>query len=432
MKRLRRWWPVAALLVASGAWAAEDYSFDAAEFEKKPFELGGYAQLRREDVTLRPDAPLYLLNNYARSRRETLSRDTAILELAGKLRHGDATLDFRTHSQTQHDQFAADTEHVLYEANYSYRADSGLLLETGKRVMRWGKGYAFNPVGFVERPKDPNDPELAREGYWMASVDYIRNFDGALQTVAFTPALLPVGRDLNSDFGARDHLNPAAKLYFLYHDTDIDLAWQGKGSRPARYGFDFSRNLSSNFEVHGEWARIQDATRRAVDGTGRITSSTGNATSYLLGMRYLTAANTTYIAEYYRNGTGYTAAESRDFYRYVDDAFATLAATGDASAVQKAIALGQAGYSRPNPGSQYLYLRAQQKDAFDIVYFQPAVTAMVNLDDRSYQVTPELLYTGFNNVELRARLYMLNGERNTDFGAKQNSRKIEFQARLYF
>mgnify|MGYP005828156995 CR=1 FL=1 len=196
-------WPaVAALALAGTAWAAEDYSFDTAEFEKKPFEIGGYAQLRREDLKLRPDSPFYLLNNYGRPRRETLGRDTAVLELAGKLRHGDATLDFRTHSQARYDQFGGDTEHMLYEANYSWRADSGLLLEAGKHVMRWGKGYAWNPVGFVERPKDPNDPELAREGYWMASADYIRNFAGPLQTLAFTPALLPVGRDVNSDFGA--------------------------------------------------------------------------------------------------------------------------------------------------------------------------------------------------------------------------------------
>ena len=39
-------------------------------------------------------------------------------------------------------------------------------MEAGKRTLRWGKGYAWNPIGFVERPKDPNDPDLAREGYW--------------------------------------------------------------------------------------------------------------------------------------------------------------------------------------------------------------------------------------------------------------------------
>jgi hypothetical protein len=422
----------AALLTACAAGAAEDYSFDAADFEKKPFELGGYVQLRREDSRLRTDSALYRLNNYGLPQRDDLGRTTGILELAGRIRHGDATFDFRTHSQVQRDEIAQDTDNVLYEGAYTLRASPALSLEAGKRVMRWGKGYAFNPVGFVERPKDPNDPELAREGYWLASADYIRNFDGALQTLAFTPVVVPVGRDVNSDFGATQYLNPAAKLYMLYRDTDIDLLWQGKGSRPARYGFDFSRNVASNFEVHGEWARTQQAPRRVADSAGRVTATTENATSYLLGLRYLTEGNTTYIAEYYRNGTGYSADQSQDFYRFVDDAFSRLAATGDASLVQRAIALSQGSYGRPNPGAQYVYFRAQQKDAFGIVYFQPGVTAMINLEDRSYQVTPELLYTGVNNVELRARIYLLQGDRHTDFGAKQNARKIELQARLYF
>ncbi len=429
---LRRSLALAALVVAGAATAAEEYAFDATEFEKKPFELGGYVQLRREDAKLRTDSPLYRLNTYDREQRNDLGRTTGIVELAGKLRHGDGTLDFRTHSQVQHDQYESDQDHVLYEGAYSYRLLPGLSLEAGKRVMRWGKGYAWNPVGFVERPKDPNDPELAREGYWMASADYIVNLEGPLQTIAFTPVLLPVGADVNSDFGAREHLNPAAKLYLLYRDTDIDLLWQGQGSRPARYGFDFSRNVTSNFEVHGELARIRDLTRRVTDSAGRVATTTGDATSYLLGLRYLTAGNTTYIAEYYRNGTGFSEDRFQDFYRFVDAAYARFASTGDAALMQKAAALAQSGYGRPNPGTRYLYVRAQQKDAFDIVYFQPAVTAMMNLEDRSFQVTPELLYTGVNNLELRARLFLLHGDRETDFGSKQNSRKLEIQARYYF
>lgn len=430
-----RHWLLAIFLLVSvvgSTRAADEYSFDSTAFEKKPFELGGYAQLRQEALKLRPDSAFYRLNNHDRPRRDALERTTAILELAGKLRRGGGTLDFRTHSAVQHDQFAYDREHVIYEAAYSYRLAPGYTAEAGKRVMRWGKGYAWNPIGFVERPKDPNDPELAREGYWMTAGDLIVNREGALQTIALTPVLLPVGRDVNSDFGASGHLNPAAKLYLLYRDTDIDFAWQGKGSRPARYGADFSRNVTSNFEIHGEWARLQDATRRVVDSAGRVSTITGDATSYLLGLRYLTAANTTYIAEYYRNGTGYSETQWRDFYRFVDTAFDRLAQTGDAVLAQRAAALGQSGYGRPNPGERYFYLRAQQKDALGIVYFQPAITAMANLDDRSWQVTPELLYTGVNNLELRARAYLLHGHRETDFGEKQNSRRIEFYARYYF
>ena len=61
-----------------------------------------------------------------------------------------------------------------------------------------------------------------------------------------------------------------------------------------------------------------------------------------------------------------------------------------------------------------------------------ALTAIVNLQDKSYSVAPELLYTGVRNLELRARAIFLNGGAGTDFGEKQNERRIELQARLYF
>jgi hypothetical protein len=100
--------------------------------------------------------------------------------------------------------------------------------------------------------------------------------------------------------------------------------------------------------------------------------------------------------------------------------------------VQRALSLAQGSYGRPNAGTNYLYFRAQQKDAFDILYFQPAITLMTNLRDRSYQLTPELHYTGIKNLELRARLVLLHGGRETDFGEKQASRRLELYARFYF
>ena len=100
--------------------------------------------------------------------------------------------------------------------------------------------------------------------------------------------------------------------------------------------------------------------------------------------------------------------------------------------MQKAQSLSQGSYGRPNPGKDYLYFRAQTKDALGIVYFSPAITAMMNLQDRSYQLTPELSYTGINNLELRARLFLLHGGSGSDFGEKQLSQKLELQARYYF
>jgi hypothetical protein len=424
-------WPLFLLVSAAGAHAAEEYSFDESAFEKKPFELNGYIQLKEDDFTLNPAGVFYKLNYYNQPQRDDLNVTTGTMQLAGKLRQGIGTFDFRTNSDLQRDQLAHDHDNTVFEAAYSVRPDPGLTMEAGKRAMRWGKGYAWNPIGFVERPKNPDDPELAREGYGMIDADWIYSPGGALQTIAFTPVLLPVRAGLNSDFGASGYLNPAAKLYLLYRDTDIDFAWQSKGSRPARFGMDFSLNLVSNFEIHGEWARILQFTKPLIDATGQVSYVTANATSYLAGLRYLTASDTTYIAEYYRNGTGYSAGEADQFYQLVDTAFAQLQQTGNSTLVQKALSL-QNSYGRPNPGQDYVYFRAQQKDALDIVYFQPAIFAIMNWQDRSYQVAPELLYTGINNTELRLRIFMLQGGASTDFGEKANSRNIEFYARYYF
>lgn len=434
MQSRKRLWLAPLLLVGSftGAHAADEYTFDTSAFEKKPFELGGYLELKQEDFALNRNGAFYKLGFFGEAQRDDLDRTTATLELVGKLRYGSGTFDFRTHSAAQRDELAHDHENTVYEAAYSIRPDPRLTLEAGKRALKWGKGYAWNPIDFVERPKDPNDPDLAREGYVMADGDLIFNREGALQTIAFTPVLLPVRNNVNSDFGATGHLNPAAKLYLLYRDTDIDFAWQGKGSRPARFGFDFSRNLASNFEVHGEWARILQFTRPVTDSAGRVTNEVGNATSYLLGLRYLTEKDTTYIAEYYRNGTGYSDFEARQFYRLVDTAFGESGPSGNGALVQRALSLGQGSYGRPNAGRSYVYFRAQQKDALGIVYFQPALTAMINVQDQSYQITPELLYTGVKNLDLRLRVFLLHGGADTDFGEKQASRRIELRVRYYF
>ncbi len=435
MKRLRRprpYWPLILLGASLTAGAADVDTFDTSQFEKKAFELGGYAQIKQERFDFNRGSAFYNLSRYAPSQRDTLDRTTGTLQLVGKWRPGIGTFDFRTNSQLQQDQADGDRENTVYEAAYSVRPKPGVTLEAGKRALRWGKGYAWSPIAFLERPKDPNDPELAREGFILAAGDFIFNPGGDLQTVAFTPVILPVGKGVNDDFGPTGHLNPAAKLYLLYRDTDIDFAWQGKGSRPARFGFDFSRNLATNFEIHGEWARTRKFTRPLTDSAGRASNEIRNADSYLLGMRYLTERNTTYIAEYYYNGIGYSEQESDQFYQLVDAAFAQASPTLTGPLRQRAAALAQGSYGRPNTGKRYVYFRAQQKDAFGIVYFQPAITTMINVDDRSFQVTPELMYTGIGNLELRLRFFMLSGGSSTDFGEKQNSRKLEIYARYYF
>lgn len=419
---MKRALALSACLLAATA-SAEDFRFDAAEFDKRPFEFGGYLELKADRFWLMREGSFYKLNGLD---RDTLARNTATLKLNAKYTQGIATFNLRANADARRDELAGEGSAHFDEAYVSFKPDPGFTLDIGKQALKWGKGYAWNPVGFVERIKDPNDVELAREGYTVLTADFIRNLaddGGELKTVAFTPVLLPVGAQANQDFGQPNHLNLAAKLYLLYRDTDIDFTWLGQGSRGSRFGVDFSRNLGSALEIHGEWARLRDVEIRRIDAAGKVASEVRDATSYLLGLRYLTQNDSTWIAEYYRNGTGYTQSQLTDFHRVVD--------SGNPALLAKARQISPA-YGRANAGERYLYLRASQKEPFDIVYFTPSITLIGNLDDRSYSLSPELLYSGVTNLDLRLRATWLHGNGHSEFGEKQNARKLELMARYHF
>ncbi len=429
-----RFWTLvlAAALVAGPVHAAEAPDLGIPELEKKPLEISGYAELEQVHLWLNRGTPLYGLNFPSLDGPAALDQTTGILQLNGKYSKGIASFNLLTYSTLSRDQVSHDHSNELFEGYLSLKPNPGFTLDAGKKTLSWGKGYAWNPVGFVQRPKDPNDPTLAREGYTFVTADIIRSFSGPLQTIAFTPVLMPVSSAVNSDFGQPDHLNIAAKLYLLYRDTDIDLVYLGSGSKTPRFGFDFSRNLGSNLEIHGEWAHISDSLQQVVNAAGQIVPRIGNVESYLLGLRYLTENQITYIAEYYHNGAGFTPQNAANFYRFADQAVSQYRTSGNVALLQRAQALSQGAYGGPTPMRDYLYIRASQQDALGIVYFTPALTLMADVDDGSFSVTPELLYTGINNLELRVRLYLLRGTRTSDFGAKQNRAKLELYARYYF
>jgi len=423
-------WLGAVLLAGVASVGAEEFSFDASEFEKKPLEFNGYLEPKLELLGLRGDSAAYRLAYPAEASRATLARRTLTLELSGKANLGDWVLDARAQASQVDDALnARSNAPAVQEGGVRYSAGPGLALDVGKRVQRWGKGYALTTVGFIERPKDATDPSASREGLVMASADYTRSLQGAVSTVGISAYVLPTDGVTNADWGATSHLNPAARLYLLAWDTDIDLMWRGVGARPEAWGADFSRNLASNLEVHGEWARVLGATHTSVSASGAVSNTQQDATSWLLGLRYLTAGEVTWVAEWVHNGNGASA----DEWVSVNQFFATATAPGAAPALlTKAQTLAAGGLSRANPGQDYLYLKASASEPWGWVYGSAAVSALVNAQDHSWQITPELAYTGFNGWDLRARLSWLQGAALTEFGEKLAQRKLELTARYSF
>jgi hypothetical protein len=390
----RRTAPALAVLAALGGLTAlpavaADESFDPSSYEKKAFEWTGFVEARSEHQWLRSGSAGYALL-YPGESRNSADRLGAAAELSAVLRHQSLSFNFTGHADWLDEPRGTTSDYRNYEAYASWQIDAGSNLQLGKRALRWGKGYAWSPVAFLERAKDPTDPELAREGFVMATGAWVRSFDGPLQTLALTAAVVPTTGHLNQDFGGgatnAGHANPALKLYALVHDTDVDVIWAGRGSRGPRFGFDFSRNLGSQLEVHGEWARVADAPRAVLAGS-TLQSQVCNCNSALAGLRYLTESDTTIIAEIYRNGGG---------------------------------------------AQHHAYLRVSQKEPFDILDFTPSVAVIANVGDHSLSLIPELLYTGIHNVELRARVALNRGDTGTEYGERAVRSRVELRARLYF
>jgi hypothetical protein len=413
------------------AGAAEEYSFEVEEFASKSFEWGGYAETKFEHMALNTDSAFYRLNFY-KNPRSTLDRYTGSLQLEGSYKKGIAAFNGALRAEAVQDAMDWSDNAAVYEANLSLKPTPSVTADMGKKVFKWGKGYAWNPVGFIDRPKDPNNPEEALEGYYSAGLDLIKSWDGSLQTIALTTVALPVWQDVNEDFGELNHVNLAAKLYMLYRDTDIDLVFFSGGSRSTRYGIDFSKNLAENLEIHGEFAYLTDLKKKYLSETGTLTQQEYSASRYLLGLRYLTENDITTIIEYYHNGAGFSESELERYYRLVADANTQWLDTGTDTLFRKAKNISTMGYNSPQAGRNYLYLKMNQKDPFDILYFTPGLIAIVNLDDRSYSISPEMLYTGFTNWEIRLRYTMLDGDDFTEFHEKQNENKLEFRVRYYF
>ena len=253
-----------------------------------------------------------------------------------------------------------------------------------------------------------------------------------MKTIAFTPVFFPVSGDINSTFGKPNRLNFGGKIYFLFADTDIDLMFLSGGSRPARYGLDFSRNITSNFEVHGELAYIPNDIKKVLQEDGILIEDKQASLNGLLGLRFLTPSNTTFIFEYFKNGSGYTSSEMINFYSQISQADQSFQITGDDS--QLKFLSGQAGqaYRTFAPQQNYLYLRISQKEPWNLLYFIPSLTSIYNLKDKSFSVTPELLYSPITNLEIRAKMTFLVGKGDTEFGEKPNQFRLEFRGRYYF
>jgi hypothetical protein len=406
-----------------GELSAEEFSFDVEEFEKSPWSLDGYVQGNLLYTDPNHGSDFHRLASLGKDPED--GRFQGGLGLQAGLTYQRGPFKAYALSMMTEDYSGDDWtgDAILYEGNLSLQLNPNVYFTLGKTLLRWGKGYAWTPTNFVARDKSPSDPDLALEGYWLGLAEFVKSFPGPLKTLAFTGVILPVSDGVNGDFGQKGHIDVAGKLYLLLYDTDIDIIALSDGSRTASYGLTASRNLTTNLEIHGELALVTDFERKVVDVDGTVAVEEDDAWSYLIGLRYLAPTDTTFIVEYFHNGKGYSGKESGRFFDFVN---------GEDDARLAASRPSITGYQRPHFMQNYLYLKASQKEPFGWLYVAPSLFTIVNLDDGSFSLTPEVTYTKFDNLELRFRLSYLDGSDGSEYGEKASNWLAELRVRYFF
>lgn len=396
---------------------ASEYDFAIPEANPVPWSFGGRLTARYTGHFLDDTTTGYrrMYADAATDPGDSTHDFQALAELSASWRSKGFQAVLLTHHDRTWTFFDTGWDHAIYEGYISFSPAPNLTLDAGKKPVLWGTGYAWNPAGFLNRTKDPDDPGLNLEGRTFLGLDYIKSFSGGgLNNIGVTVLILPVIDGFaNSELGENRDLNAAAKLYFLWRDTDIDLIWFNGPDQPHSFGIDFARNLAPHFAVHGELAFQNQAVAQTRRPDGTFAQTQEDQVSALVGLRYLTTRDITIIAEYYHNGAGqddlWTAPATQT----------TLEPTGSLT-------------TQRNPGSNYLYFKVSQKEPAGILYLTAWAAAMANLHDHSFNLQPGLTWTPVTNLEINTRIGIPLGPAQTEFGDKPDRFRPEIWIRYFF
>jgi len=333
-------------------------------------ELSGNLDAKIGLIQARTDSPAYRQNLGKASFSQPLSQFMLEPYLNADYATGQVGFHAKGHGLVLSD---VEAEFDLLELYGTLSPSFNWAAIAGKKAFNWGRGYAFNPVGFINPVKDPLNPELLQSGRMALALEYTKGLEGpALGAVSLLAVMLPPERTFNR-FGEAEATGAAAKGNALLWDTDIDLMGLYRGPGERRLGMALSRNLSTNVEVHGEfgalWAQVETA-----------------VASGLVGLRFLNSLNTTVIVEYYRAGSG----------------------------------------------QDYGYLKLSQPEPFGWVHFTPSLGAIVNLRDGSFSMAAPMSYKPFTNMELIFWPSVFLGPDGSEFGSKPFEQRYDVWLRFYF
>jgi hypothetical protein len=203
------------------------------------------------------------------------------------------------------------------ELYVSFSATSWLDLGIGRRIEKWGTGYAWNPTGVVNPLKNPTDPD--------DHLDAFRGVDalGAdLLVKGWNVTILGIPQfDWNGHYGkALAGTGWAARAYKLVDGIDLSFTASGGSGLPGSEGVSLSRVFGNALELHAEGAYIDNTIRYVpvndalAEPFEAIRRKHGEI---LVGGQYTFPKNVNVIVEYFHTGNALSAQEWSRFRQLV-------------------------------------------------------------------------------------------------------------------
>jgi len=350
------------LLIISSFVFADDYSFDMDELEQievKTFEYNGYLKTEYKHQVLNQSSPKYLIKN-----KNNMEAYLGEAYLDSKYFKENYTFESEFMANYENIDNIEDNSYNINQAFINYKYNTNHQITLGKKIAKWGKGYFFNPIAFIDKKKDPNNPEDSKEGYIQTDYKYNKVLSGDLQNISLDAVYIKTSNEINDELYKGDSKIIALKTYLLYRDIDIDLAYLYSNKSSEKYGIDFSANLETNFEIHGEYGKFSDGYY-----------------SYLLGLKYLTINELTITSEYY-----YQSEEQLK--------------------------------TTPFWGKKYFINKFSQKEPFDILYLNIYYKNSLNIEDNSHQNNLGFIYTKFKNLDIDFSVNKYFGDNFSEYGSK--------------
>jgi hypothetical protein len=355
---------------------------------------------------------------------------TSIATVAGGVGPLRATLNlsaYRTElSPTDYDQ---QVRELYLSTSLSEHFD----LTVGRRILKWGTGYAFNPTGVVEPMRNPSDPEDRLRQYLGRNLLSLSAYFGdlALDMVYVNDAL----SDRPGDAGGRHEL--AVRAYVFCRGADLSAVAHFRRGHRSRWGINYAQVFGTGLEVHAE-ALVEVGSERwyplfvaeGVEPTfytswpysQREARSRSLFPRVLLGGQYTFSWGSNVIGEVYYDGAGLSRKEWRRWYEFVkfhSDQSAPDAAEvfpGSREAARNNLLWSLSALSWRGAMRSYGFLRLAHSGS----RASASAMAFANLQDLSGVLIATARYRASNHLAFYLRISYFWGGHGSEFGVLFN------------